>query len=220
MKLSEMNEQQRREYNKEKKRIQRAKQKQQKLAAIIPNARDYVIPEPSWDAVAQYARETEQAIRAELPGVTNRDIYIIRSVCSVLRGLECGYQQKVMNPTGVLVGGYFPDALGSEIVEYVHRYPDILGSPTFKSLYESVLREIVRWSKKNTDYITPELIADVEAEIDGIYTLPPAPQIPKAPAPAPEPVLNFDELLEQGRVQLLDRLGLLSPEAQRYLNGN
>jgi hypothetical protein len=222
-KLAEMSDVERRAYNVLAKRKSREKEKQARLAAMIPNARDYVLPETEVADILEFTRDTENAIRAELPELTEQDTLQITGLCSVLRGLEKNYTRNVTNPSGVLVGGYFPEAVGAGLVEHVHRYPGVLESPLFKKLYDTLLREILRWSKRNRASVTPELIADIQSEISGSYTLPPAPQILKAPEPAPpEPTSpSFTQAVEQSQIRMLERLqGNLSPEAQSYLNGN
>jgi len=82
MKPSEMNEEQRREYNRIAKQRQRDRQKQDKERLNIPNARDYVMPEHQQKQLDEYTRSVMTAIAADLnlEKLTDPDEYIITGV--------------------------------------------------------------------------------------------------------------------------------------------
>src|SRR6267378_1647317 len=226
MKLSEMNEEQRREYNRESKKRQRERQNQEKEKLTIPNARDYVMPEPQQKELSQHSDAVAKIVAADLglEKLSGPDGYIVDAVACVLFGLEHQFTQIVHDPCGMLVGGWFPDAAASEAIEHVHRFPSLLQSTTFADLYNKFLQAVVKWSKKNEHYSTPEFIQEVQAEIAGEYVLPPLPELPK-PEPKPEapPVPSDAEILERGRMQLSNQLSVqdpnLSSDARRYLDG-
>ena len=66
---------------------------------------------------------------------------------------------------GMLVGGWFPDATASEAIKHVNRFPSLLRSSTFVDLYWKLLHAVVKWSKDNIQYTSPELIQEVEVEV-------------------------------------------------------
>jgi hypothetical protein len=83
-------------------------------------------------------------------------------------GLENNIVQKVVNPHGMLVGGHYPDAVASTAIEHVHRFLTPLGSATFKTMYEKLLRAVVAWDGKYQNrYSSPELMAGIRTELDG-----------------------------------------------------
>src|SRR6267378_2978247 len=226
MKLSEMNEEQRREYNRESKKRQRERQRQEKEKLTIPNARDYVMPEPQEKELSQHSHAVAKIVAADLglEKLSGPDGYIVDAVACVLFGLENNFTQIVYQPNGMLVGGWFPDAAASEVIQHVHRFPSLLQSTTFIDLYNKFLQAVVKWSKKNEQCSTPEFIQEVQAEIAGEYVLPQLLELPKAePKPEAPPVPSDAETLKRGRIQLLNQLSVqdpnLSPDARRYLDG-
>lgn len=72
-----------------------------------------------------------------------------------------------MKPHGMLCGGHFVDAIASVAVERCHRFPHILGSTTFSTMYQKFLQAVQTWADKHRNYATLELMADVRAELDG-----------------------------------------------------
>jgi hypothetical protein len=219
-KLAEMSLAERREYNRFRKQISRDKEKQERLAAMVPAYADFRLPDTQREQLAEHSRQMIDQIATELSQLTFEDQRMIEMMADVLLGHEKDWMHEVHSPYGLLYGRYFADGAASEIIEHIHRFPGLLASQSFVDLYQQFLK-IVRKLSRNTTWFDPNFAKQIESELDGTYELPSAQQIPKAPEPTePEPpVLNFDEIVEQGRVQLLDRLGL-SPEAQRYLNGN
>jgi len=233
MKLSEMTSEQqeeKRKYDREAKQHQRAKEKTERMLRIIPNARDYRMPEEQQNKLGQHTHIVTKTVAAELgvEKLSDPDQYIAAGVASVVFGLENQVTQIVYQPNGMLVGGWFPDAAASEAIEHVHRFPSLLQSRAFADLYSKFLQAVVKWSKKHEHYSTPEFIQEVQAELAGTYVLPPLPELQK-PEPMPEAsVIPSDaEMLEQGRIRLLNQLQPqihiqdpnLSPDARRYLDG-
>ena len=228
--MSEMNEQQREEkmkYDREAKQRSRAKQKDERLRSMVPLARNYKIPEEQQKKLSQRSRTVAKIVAADLglEKLSGPDGYIVDAVACVLFGLENNFTQIVYQPNGMLVGGWFPDAAASEAIEHVHRHPSLLQSTTFADLYRKFLDAVVKWSKKNEQCSTPEFIQEVQAEIAGEYVL------PRLPEPKPEPnkiqeapsVPCDVEILERGRMQLLNQLSVqdpnLPPDARQYLDG-
>jgi hypothetical protein len=225
MKLSEMSPEKRREYNRNAKRQQRAKEKAERMRSMIPLARDYVMSEPEQKQLTEYSDQVAKTIQAELDELSEKDVYIITGVTSVLFGLENALTQIVNDPVGIIVGGWFPDAAAAEAIEHVHRFPRLVQSTVFTDLYIKFLNEVAKWIKRNEEYSSPEFVQDVKSEIAGTYVLPPLPEPKLEPPKIQEPpVPSFAEVLEQGRIRLLTELQEIrvqepnvSPEAQRYL---
>jgi hypothetical protein len=229
MKLREMPPEQRREYNRNAKRQQRAKEEAERQRSMIPLARDYVMPEQQQKKVDQYTDQVARTIQADLgvEELAKPDAYIVEAVASVLFGLENNFAQIVNDPVGIIVCGWFPDSAASETIEHVHRFPQILQSTTFSDLYARFLNQVAKWTKKNEQYASPEFVQDIKAEIDGKYVIRPLLELKPEPPKIPEsPVPSFAEILEQGRIRLLTELEKIrvqdpnvSQEACRYLDG-
>src|SRR6266436_3265302 len=228
--MSEMSEQQReekRKYDREAKQRSRAKQKDERMRSMVPLARNYKIPEEQQKELSQHSHAVTKTVAADLglEKLPGPDAYVIDAVACVLFGLENNLTQIVYEPSGMLVGDWFPDAAASEAIEHVHRFPSLLQSRTFADLYSKFLQAVVKWSKKHEHYSTPEFIQELKAEIAGTYVLPPTPELPKAePNKIHEtPVPRYAETLERGRIQLLKQLSVqdpnLSPDARRFLDG-
>jgi hypothetical protein len=123
----------------------------------------------------QHSSDILKTIRAELPDhkFATQDKYVVEATAHVVFGLENGIFQKVVSPHGMLVGGHYPDAVASTTIERVHRFPG-LGSATFKQMYDKFLRAVGAWDGKYQHrYSSPELMADIRAELDGNYILKP-----------------------------------------------
>jgi hypothetical protein len=210
MKLSEMSPEQRRVYNRNAKRQQRTKEEAERMRSMIPLARDYKLPESQQTKLDQYSRDVAKTIAAdlgleELPGP---DMYIVDAVACTLFGLENNISQIVNEPSGIVVGGWFPDAAASEAIEHVHRVPRLLQSAVFADLYSRFLQAVVKWAKRSEQYATPEFIQELKREIAGTYVLPPLSEPKPEPQkmPAAPSVPSDAETLEQGRIKLLDQL--------------
>jgi hypothetical protein len=227
----EMNQEQLREYNREAKKRERDRDRQEKEKLAIPNARDYRMPEAQQQALRKHAQDTAKTIATELAlnKLSQQDGYIADGVVCVLFGLEKGFTQKVNEPFGVLVCGYFPDSAASTTIEYVHRCPNLLQSTTFAELYKTFLHAVVKWNNQTHGaYSTPEVITDCKAEIAGRY-IPKIRNLPVVPAPGPVelpadapsapklgtplPTETFEHFVE--RTASND----IPPDALRYLSG-
>jgi hypothetical protein len=228
MKIKDMNPDQLREYNRVQKQNQRERERQEAAAKRIPNANDVRMPIAKQAELDKNANDTLKTIQAELPDHTFviQDEFVIEAVACALLGFESNIIQKVQNPDGMLVGGHFPDAVASTAVEHVHRFPNLLGSATFKSLYEQFLRAVVTWDGKYQHaYSSPELIHHVRSELAGNYVLKtpavPVPATPPAPIEPVDVTPSDEEIRERGRVQLLNQLRIqdpsIPPQAQRFL---
>jgi hypothetical protein len=124
----------------------------------------------------------------------------------------------------MLAGGHYPDVVASTAIEHVHRFPSLLGSATFKTMYDKLLPAVKAWDGKfDHRYSSHELMADIRAELDGNYILKPK-YTPAAPPPGvPEVPAEARSVKTQprGRVRLTRQLyPYLSTEAQRHLDGN
>jgi hypothetical protein len=166
-------------------------------------------------------------VQAELPDhkFATQDEYVVEAVVHVQFGLENNIIQKVVGPHGMLVGGHYPDAVTSTAIKHVHRFPNLLDSATFKTMYEKLLPAVKAWDGKfNHHYSSPELMADVRAELDGTYVLnlpaasvaatPPVPVKASDTAPSDEQLER--KMLERSRAQLLS---VYKTEKQENQNG-
>jgi hypothetical protein len=230
-----MTPEERREYDKNAKRKQRNQEKAEILRRIVPRAKDFQLPELHRKKLEAHSAEIVAAIQTELTQekLSAQSEYIVDAVSCVMFGIENNFVQVVHDPPGVLVGGHFPDAVGADAVEYVHRFPELLKSKTFAELYQRFLRAVANWAKKNEQYATVEFIQEIKAELAGTYQLPPLRNIPKSKIQqAEEPLPSMAEMLERGRIELLRRLYSdpqslharvhdpnMAHAAQRYLDG-
>jgi hypothetical protein len=143
------------------------------------------MPEAKQKLLDQHSSEILKTVQAELPDhkFATEDKYVVelwRMFCSGWRTTS----SKVINPHGMLVGGHYPDAVASTATEHVHRFPSLLGSATFKTMYDKLLPAVKAWDGKfDHRYSSPELMADIRAELDGTYVL----KTPAAPVPAAPP---------------------------------
>src|SRR5882762_1350407 len=103
-----------RKYDREAKQRSRAKEKAERLRSMVPLARDYVMPEEQQKKLSQYSQGIQKAVQADLKSLSCMDEYIVEAVACVLYGLQHQFTQIVHGPSGMLVGGWFPDAAASE----------------------------------------------------------------------------------------------------------
>jgi hypothetical protein len=226
MKLKEMTSEQRREYNRIQKQQQRDREREEAAARRIPNANDFEMPDAKQQSLDQHSSEILKLVQAELPDhkLATQDKYVVEAVAHVQLGLENNIVQKVVSPHGMLVGGHYPDAMASTAIERAHRF-GLLGSATFKTMYEKLLRAVVTWDGKYQHrYSSPELMADIRAELDGIYVLKtpavPVPATPPSSVKPPDTTPSDEQLelkmLERSRAQLLS---VYKTEKQENQNG-
>jgi hypothetical protein len=186
MKIKEMAPEQRREYNRVQKQQQRDREREEAAAKRIPNANDFKMADASQKSLDQYSSEILKTVQAELPDhkFATQEKYVIEVTSRVLFGLENNIVQKVVSPHGMLVGGHYPDAVASAAIKHVHRFPSLLGSATFKTMYEKLLRAVVAWDGKYQHrFSSPDLMGDIRSELDGTYVL----KTPAVPVPATPP---------------------------------
>jgi len=157
----------------------------------IPDASDYVMPEEDAKRLATCAADSLRKVQSELPDkkLTLDDSQVVEGIAETLLGLENGWTKKGTlgkNPTvQMLIGGHFVDAVAATSVERVHRNPTLLLSETFRQMYQRFLPMVVEWSKKNQQYVSPDLMTDVHAGLSGSFVL----KITKPPAaPPPDPI--------------------------------
>jgi hypothetical protein len=218
----------RREYNRLKKVASRSKAKQGRLATEIPTASEWMEQFPVQHhalhtELNQYVNEFAESVLSELQINSSHSIAAcLDQVARPLLGLQRGWLREVQAPAGELVSGmYFPEALGESIVHDTHRY-HLEQSPTYSATYRELLRILdTKFGHENTEHAR-----SIRQELSGEYVL----AIPVDPQPAPEPtpavaeprLLSDAEILERGRMQLLDQIQnpLLSPEARNFLYGH
>jgi len=227
MKLKEMTPEQRREYNRIQKQHQRDREREEAAAKRIPNANDFEMPEAKQKLLDQHSSDILKTVQAELPDhkFATQDEYVVEATAHVQFGLANNIVQKVVNPHGMLAGGHYPDAVASMAIEHVHRFPSLLGSATLKTMYDKLLPAVKAWDGKfDHRYSSPELMADIRAELDGTYVLKtPAAPVPAAPPSSVKPpdTTPSDEQLERKMLEI-SRAQLLSvykTEKQENQNG-
>jgi hypothetical protein len=136
-------------------------------------------------------------------GWNHDEEFTVDRVARILLGLKKAWVQEVQSPDGELVSGmYFADVSGS-LVESVHRH-GLKKSPTFAAMY----RELLEMLDKRYGRQPTHDAAIVKAELAGEYVLPPLPESKPEPPKIPEapPVPSEAEILELGRIRLLDQL--------------
>jgi len=186
-KLKDMSEPERKQYNRERKAASRERACMTKTQNI--RAEEYTPPDTWTNALNEFVCETDRTIRAELGSISVRDEYIVALLAECSMGLDKGYTMTVNEPYGVKAGHYIVDAAASELIGYTHRFPKILESHTFANLYQNFLKTVHKLSRNS--WFDPKFAQEIQAELDGTYTLPPAPQIPRAPEPtSPEPTAS------------------------------
>jgi hypothetical protein len=197
-KIKDMTPEEKTEYNRLQKRESRERERQEQLAKRIPNSRDYEMPKSQQHELCSESRRIRELINTEVANLG--DAHIVDTVICVLFGFENNFTQKVVEPSGMLVGGYFPDAVAHDAVEHAHRFPDILNSLTFKKLYDELLERVVKWDNQTHHaYSTPEFIRVANQELAGTYVLP-TPASAPVPAEVPAEVPSDNKIREHGRV--------------------
>src|ERR1700728_617346 len=160
--LKQMSPQERTEYQKLAKRKSRQKAKQERLASQIPAALDYELPQSQKDQLAENARQITVTIAAELPDkLSFEDEIVVEMMSDVMVAHERKWTKQVHSPSGFLYGNYHPDAAASEVIEHVHRFPNLLDSHTFSDLYQRFLT-LVRKLSRN-EWFDPNFAEEIEA---------------------------------------------------------
>jgi hypothetical protein len=217
-----------REYDRKAKREQRSRERAKAVAAIVPKANKYILPEAQRMKLEKQLAQVMSAIQNELKELTPQDVFIIEQVSDVVVGIEQGFSQAVHEPEGILIGGHFPDAVASEAIEHTHRFPQVFESKAFSDLYRKFISAVAKWSKKNSQFVAPEFASDICRELDGSYKLPekikPAPPLPEPQAPQPSIEQMGTKLSEQLAGDYSQFIGSghsdMAPEARKYLDGN
>jgi hypothetical protein len=216
-----------RDIQREKWRTERAQYREQnRKARHLPTAEEWseeFSKTPQYKELRQYAEKFSNKVTEEIGQLTIGEGYAAELVAWTLLSLKKNWVRDVWEPYGEHFAGgkYFADAIGSVIVEAAHRSLD--KSPTFTAVYKELLPIL----DNNFGHDNTEDSRDIKAEIAGKYVLPVPPQ-PKPAQQEPKPVEaspvpTSSEVLERGRVQLLNQLSIydsnLSPDARRYLDG-
>jgi hypothetical protein len=218
------------EQRKQSRERQQRHREKKRQAAYIPSADEAFdqFPEEQTQVLREHVRDVLQQVKSELglEGFGNYQDnqnaeYAIDAVACTLFALKKNWVREVRSPNGVMVGGtYFPDALGSVIVEAAHRY-GLEKSQTFATLYRELLQMLdKRYGKEPTEHAR-----DIKAELAGSYVLlsetKPEPK-PEVPEVQPEPLFNRpsgmpspEEVQEAARDRLLG--SGVAADAWRYL---
>jgi hypothetical protein len=129
----------------------------------------------------QRDREREEAAAKRIPNATD---YKIPEAKQKLLDQHSSDILKTVQAELPDHGGHYPDAVASTAIEHVHRFPSLLGSATFKTMYEKLLRAVVAWDGKYQHrFSSPDLMGDIRSELDGTYVL----KTPAVPVPATPP---------------------------------
>jgi hypothetical protein len=210
--IKDMNHEELKAYNNEKKRRQRDRENSERVVDFD----DYEMPDTHQKQLSDHTNSVVNQIQSETEP-TDRDRWIIDMVTRVLFGLENNMTKKVVDPSGMLIGGVFPDAAWVETIHHVHRFPGILKSTTFADLYQKFLADMLKWNRTHGAYTSPEFVGILEQEVAGTYSLPgvPEPHQPPLPVAVPETTPSDREIRNQGAIQLLN-LGI-PQDARRYL---
>jgi hypothetical protein len=165
-----------RDYARQAKRRSREKQKQEREAAQIVAAEEYL--DGCWDSpdyarMNAYVKQESKKIADEL-GV-NLDELATEAVDLVLStsfGFENGIVRQVSHPNGLMVGYLFPEVIGRQIVSRTHQY-GLERSATFSKIYRDLLRILdQRFGQQlSHDPIERQAALDIKAELAGKYTL-------------------------------------------------
>ncbi len=202
----------------EKWRTEQAQSREQnRRARHLPTAEEWAeefSTTPQFKELKQYADNFSTKVTEEIGHqLTIGEGYAVELVAWILLSLKKNWVRDVCEPSGdFFVGGlYFADAIGSVIVEAAHRGLD--KSPTFTAVYKELLPIL----DKKFGHDNTEDSRDVRLELAGRYVLPVPPQPkqpePVKPQPKPQepPVPTTLEVLERGRVQLLNQLRIYDP---------
>jgi hypothetical protein len=217
MKITDMTPEQaerKRAYDREAKQRSRAAKKEAERIAQIPTADQAAEsfraehPERVKELDA-YVQEFGSKVSEELGRLleTTAEDFVIDRVARCLLGLKRGWLQRVQigAVVGELAGGmYCADACG-DMVEDANRF-GLRKSPTFDSAYIELLELVVKRYGKFIP-ISPD-IQIARSELTGEYKLPEPPEPPKPqPEPSPEEIVpTTAEILERGRIELLNRI--------------
>jgi len=224
--IKDLTPEQRTRYNTEVKARSRARQHQQeeleRQLAEVPKSKDYELPVDQKNQLEANSRSVRNIINSEVCHLG--DSPIVDSVIWAVYGFENNITRKVCEPFGMLIAGYHCDALASDVIELVHRQPEILLSATFASLYRKFLKLVSQWNNKTKgEYSDPRFIRDLDHELDGTYILlemPTAPSPSVVPAPDVVPVARIAPTVQKfvAVPAVLPYEPYLSPAARRFLD--
>lgn len=177
MKKLDMTPEEREEHEKElgRKRAQKCRDKKRNP---IPDAWDYQMPDVQSEQLRKYADEISQKVRDELNlNSLKDDSYIVEGVARTLFALEKKWTQQVQNPSGILAGWFFPDALASEVIPHI-RKTRLLDSPTFAEVYKRFIPTVAAFCDKTPRLMTVEYVEEIKRELARQSEEPELPPIP------------------------------------------
>lgn len=187
-----------------------------RLGKIIPSAYHFEMPEEQVKALREYVESISETIKAEGSVLDPYDEFILRNLCRVLHGFDKEWIQKVTDPDGVLIGGCFPDAVASEVIQHFHREGQLTKSETFLELYKKFIHRVGQYYRHAP--ATDDYIRNIKAEIAGTYRLP-EPKPEKKPEPKPEIKIEIQKGPQATSPQAQGVLWNVPLDASRYLNG-
>jgi hypothetical protein len=158
------------DYQNAMKRASRAREKEAKAAP--PDADDYVIPKAQEEQLRAHHESVLAQVTTELGELYQGDDYIIDGLARCSHALTNNWTKVVQNPSGILAGYYFPDAIAHEAVDHIrNRHSALLKSMTFTTLYREFLAQVMKFfkSEKNQKHQTNEFIEEVRAELGGLH---------------------------------------------------
>jgi hypothetical protein len=158
------------QYNTAMRRASRAREKEAKAAA--PDADDYIIPKAQEEQLRSHHASVLAQVTSELGELSQGDDYIIDGLARCSHALTNNWTKAVQNPSGILAGHYFPDAIAHEAVDHIRNHQTrLLQSPTFATLYRDFLAQVIEFfkSEKNQKHQTNEFIEEVRAELGRLH---------------------------------------------------
>jgi hypothetical protein len=165
-------------------------------ASRIPSYWEYQgsVPQAQLTAISSAVREYTTKIRSELAelggrGLTGDDEYVIGDCVRTVVGYEKNFIKRVAEPTGVLVGGSYPDACVHNVVPHTHQFPNLMQSKSFAELYRKFLAVANKLSKSFEALWEPKYAEILKAELAGTYKyIPKVEKPPVHPTPAPSSI--------------------------------
>jgi hypothetical protein len=153
--------------------MKRASRLREKEAIGVLDADDYLIPKVQEEKISEYHKSILAQVTSELSELTQGDDYIIDGLARCSLALTNNWTKVVQNPSGILAGYYFPDAIAHEAVDHIRNHQTrLLESSTFSKLYPEFLAQVIRFfkSEKNEKHQTPEFVDEAKRELARLET--------------------------------------------------
>jgi hypothetical protein len=158
----------------ERKQKSRAGQEAAREAKRIPSAAEYTMPQAQQAVLSEAVRSYTEQIRSELGDhvPAEDDLCVIGNCVYTVVGYEKNFVKRVSDPTGVLVGGIYPDACVNNVVSHVRLQHNLLQSKTFEELYKKFLMVAKKLSQTYEAVFEPKYAEILNQELNGTYAKP------------------------------------------------